>query len=122
MDLVAELEKKLHEGEIHRRKLHNTIQELRGNVRVNVRVRPFLRSDGIDPAQAKSILKCDSENSLIRTVGDKKLTFTFDKIFGQTHTQEHIFQVYFFILHTRPFYISDSLAIAGCFGVHPVCN
>ena len=42
---VADLERKLVENEKLRRKMHNTIQELRGNVRVHVRLRPFLPSD-----------------------------------------------------------------------------
>ena len=45
---IAALEEELRLSEITRRKLHNTIQELRGNVRVFARVRPFLPSDGID--------------------------------------------------------------------------
>ena len=47
--LVAEQEEKLLEADNERRKMHNTIQELRGNIRVYVRVRPFLSSDkGVD--------------------------------------------------------------------------
>ena len=34
------------EGEAQRRKMHNLIQELRGNVRVYARVRPYLPADG----------------------------------------------------------------------------
>ena len=34
------------DGEAQRRKMHNLIQELRGNVRVYARVRPFLPADG----------------------------------------------------------------------------
>ena len=41
----AQLTTKLFDNEMVRRKLHNTIQELRGNIRVFVRVRPILDSD-----------------------------------------------------------------------------
>ncbi|OJT12414.1 Kinesin-like protein klpA [Trametes pubescens] len=42
---IAELECETREGEMVRRKLHNMVQELKGNIRVFVRVRPVLRSD-----------------------------------------------------------------------------
>lgn len=46
---VAEQEEKLVEADNERRKMHNIIQELRGNIRVYIRVRPFLSSDkGVD--------------------------------------------------------------------------
>uniref|UniRef100_A0A7S2L2Q0 Spindle pole body-associated protein Vik1/Cik1 microtubule binding domain-containing protein n=1 Tax=Leptocylindrus danicus TaxID=163516 RepID=A0A7S2L2Q0_9STRA len=45
---ICSLEEKIREGEALRRRLHNTIQELRGNVRVYARVRPFLPIDGVD--------------------------------------------------------------------------
>lgn len=43
----------LFSSEMERRKLHNMIQELKGNIRVYVRVRPFLSSDA-DPAAARA--------------------------------------------------------------------
>lgn len=42
---IAELEHEAREGESVRRKLHNMVQELKGNIRVFCRVRPILRSD-----------------------------------------------------------------------------
>ncbi|KAH9921726.1 kinesin-domain-containing protein [Epithele typhae] len=42
---VEELEREAREGESVRRKLHNMVQELKGNIRVFCRVRPVLRSD-----------------------------------------------------------------------------
>lgn len=42
---MAELKKEILESEIVRRKLHNMVQELKGNIRVFCRVRPILPSD-----------------------------------------------------------------------------
>ncbi|TFY69301.1 hypothetical protein EVJ58_g500 [Rhodofomes roseus] len=42
---IAELEKETREAESVRRKLHNMVQELKGNIRVFCRVRPLLPSD-----------------------------------------------------------------------------
>ncbi|OQS05026.1 kinesin [Thraustotheca clavata] len=87
--LVAELERQVHEGNILRRQMHNTIQELRGNVRVHVRLRPFLPSDG-DYEKLKSTWQCDEEASTIVN-STKSMRFSFDKLFGQTHSQEQVF-------------------------------
>ena len=43
--IMNDLEKRASEGEMVRRRLHNTLQELRGNLRVIARVRPLLPSD-----------------------------------------------------------------------------
>ncbi len=45
---IARLKGLLMQSETARRKLHNRVQELRGNIRVFVRVRPFLASDGAE--------------------------------------------------------------------------
>ena len=42
---VADLDRKIRSEETIRRKLHNTIQELKGNIRVFCRVRPMLTSE-----------------------------------------------------------------------------
>ena len=43
LTLIETLKKKLLQCELKRKQLHNTLQELRGNIRVFVRCRPFLR-------------------------------------------------------------------------------
>ena len=40
-------EKRAHDGELIRRKLHNTIQELKGNIRVFCRVRPVSSAEQV---------------------------------------------------------------------------
>eukprot|EP00957_Ditylum_brightwellii_P198157 15098386-Ditylum_brightwellii.AAC.1 len=45
---IKVLEEEIRKGQAERRKLHNEVQELRGNVRVFARIRPFLPGDGVD--------------------------------------------------------------------------
>lgn len=92
-DQIAELEWQVAEGEVLRRKLHNTIQELRGNIRVHVRLRPFLRSDG-DEALAdapRPAIRCDTFAGTLATNVEKQHTFAFDKVYGQSASQEAVF-------------------------------
>lgn len=44
-ETIKELESKIREDEALRRKLHNTIQELKGNIRVFCRIRPLLSAE-----------------------------------------------------------------------------
>ncbi|KAG7393245.1 hypothetical protein PHYPSEUDO_011250 [Phytophthora pseudosyringae] len=92
--MIAELEMKIAEGEAIRRKLHNTIQELRGNIRVHVRLRPFLRSDGQEAMTENpvSAIMCDTFASTITTNVESPHTFAFDKIYGQSESQELLFK------------------------------
>ena len=48
---LAEMKSRAFQAEKSRRKLHNQIQELRGNIRVVVRVRPHLPSDNLAPSE-----------------------------------------------------------------------
>lgn len=95
VDQIAELEWRVGESELIRRKLHNTIQELRGNIRVHVRLRPFLRSDGEEAncdAPQPSI-RADAFSSTVLTNTEKPHRFSFDKIYGQSDSQESVFNV-----------------------------
>ena len=91
---IAELEAKVMENDVQRRKLHNLVQELRGNVRVFARVRPFLPSDEVDGAPESTILT-RHDNAGVKIVKkpqnpDDKLeehSFVFDKSFEQSASQ-----------------------------------
>jgi hypothetical protein len=90
---VAELEAKLRDAEETRRKLHNTVQELKGNIRVFCRVRPTTAEDGICLD-----LKPDGTSVNIATVsaGEKCAresahAFTFDKVFSAASSQADVF-------------------------------
>uniref|UniRef100_K3WUK1 Kinesin motor domain-containing protein n=1 Tax=Globisporangium ultimum (strain ATCC 200006 / CBS 805.95 / DAOM BR144) TaxID=431595 RepID=K3WUK1_GLOUD len=93
VDQIAELEWRIGESEQVRRKLHNTIQELRGNIRVHVRLRPFLRSDGLEASSEnpKPSIRADAFSSTIVTNTEKPHSFAFDKIYEQSDSQEHVF-------------------------------
>jgi len=97
---VAELEKAVLEGEVQRRKMHNFIQELRGNVRVYARVRPFLPSDQMDASAEHCISVSPHDDSLAIVKkdgtgpGGKALEshgFTFDRCFPPSAGQEAVF-------------------------------
>jgi hypothetical protein len=101
-EIISELERRIADGEIMRRKLHNTIQELRGNVRVHVRLRPFLRSDGeqtLSGEPPQPSMRCDTFGSTITTNADKSHTFAFDKIYGQSDSQDAVFEVRWLLLY-----------------------
>ncbi|KAI8901174.1 P-loop containing nucleoside triphosphate hydrolase protein [Globomyces pollinis-pini] len=100
---IEDLEEKLRNDEVIRKQLHNTIQELKGNIRVFCRVRPLLPSEQEDISQSlyQVTIPEGTENriDLIQTLenatGDKKLSktfdFNFDKVFEPKSTQEQVF-------------------------------
>ncbi|KAG6962851.1 hypothetical protein JG687_00006912 [Phytophthora cactorum] len=92
--LSAALEMKIADREAISRKLHNTVQELRGNVRIHVRLRLFLPSDGAElmPENPQSVMKFDTFAYMITTNVGSPHTFKFDKIYSQFDSQEFVFQ------------------------------
>jgi kinesin family protein C1 len=114
--IIAELKGSLQASEEKRRKLHNTLQELRGNIRVFVRCRPFLRGDeeekdlvSVDSFTAASAatvggsIKFNEDNmslSISNIPGTSVMTsgraattnnFTFDHVFKPTVNQQDVF-------------------------------
>lgn len=91
---LAEAEVKIVEGENLRKKLHNTILELKGNIRVFCRVRPSLPDDTTS-AEAKVISYPTTTESLGRGIDllrdGKKHSFTFDKVFVPETSQDEVF-------------------------------
>ncbi|KAG3063881.1 hypothetical protein PC121_g11981 [Phytophthora cactorum] len=85
---------KIADREAISRKLHNTVQELRGNVRIHVRLRLFLPSDGAElmPENPQSVMKFDTFAYMITTNVGSPHTFKFDKIYSQFDSQEFVFQ------------------------------
>lgn len=86
---IEQLEAEILKGEQIRREMHNTIQELRGNIRVYVRTRPFLPGD--DGSEISAIdLHPDGENLSIESKC-KKHDFKFDKVFPPSAGQDAVF-------------------------------
>ncbi|KAI5075513.1 hypothetical protein GOP47_0009589 [Adiantum capillus-veneris] len=94
---LSEAEQRLNEGEIIRRKLHNTIQELKGNIRVFCRVRPLI-VDEEDNELAHSVVQYPQAGELVGHGIDlvqaegQKYAFSFDKVFGPDVSQENVFE------------------------------
>ncbi|KAB5581963.1 hypothetical protein PHYPO_G00181660 [Pangasianodon hypophthalmus] len=100
-ELVARQQDELHFGEMERRKLHNTIQELKGNIRVFCRVRPLLsnREATIPHVQLpahdnKAITLAKIEESHVGRAAEtqKNYIFSFDRVFGPHSTQSEVFE------------------------------
>lgn len=89
---ISALEEEIRVGEGIRRKMHNIIQELRGNVRVFARVRPFLPSDGVNTETAVPSVAVHSDgSSLTISKADESHSFSFDKAFPPQISQEDVF-------------------------------
>ncbi|ESW21682.1 hypothetical protein PHAVU_005G090700 [Phaseolus vulgaris] len=99
--LVYELQRRLEDaeykvivGEKLRKELHNTILELKGNIRVFCRVRPLL-PDEVCSTEGKVISYPTSMEASGRgielTQSGQKHSFTFDKVFAPDALQEEVF-------------------------------
>ncbi|XP_057727229.1 kinesin-like protein KIN-14N [Arachis stenosperma] len=91
---LADAEYKVIEGEKLRKSLHNTILELKGNIRVFCRVRPLLPDEGCS-TEGKIISYPTSMEAAGRgielTQSGQKHSFTFDKVFAPDASQEEVF-------------------------------
>ncbi|KAJ5613361.1 kinesin-like protein klpA [Penicillium lagena] len=105
MDALAEtdaVKEKLRKEETMRRKLHNQVQELKGNIRVFCRVRPSLNgepdsditpmqfADQSDDAKEINVLGPEEKSSL-GTISRKNNTFSFDRVFGPSTQNGEVF-------------------------------
>lgn len=108
---VEEKEGRIREDETMRRKLHNTIQELKGNIRVFCRVRPLLGSEQIcgDDIPHISFPDVDGKTLVLDKLSDVSLNestlstrngrngtshyeFNFDQVFEPDSNQAEVFQ------------------------------
>lgn len=107
--LIVELEAKVQKGETLRRKLHNDVQELKGNIRVFCRIRPLLKSElscpearmedelghfvlgGRTSEEQEEIQMVQESESASGNALHKTFPFAFDKVFGPGATQDIVF-------------------------------
>ena len=98
---VAAMREKLVDDELLRRKLHNTIQDLKGNIRVFCRVRPPARGAPEAPQPPLYVLdaadarKLDVVETGTAATGRRQQTrhaFVYDHVFGPGATQEDVFE------------------------------
>jgi kinesin family member C1 len=104
--LIAELESKVREEESIRRRLHNTIQELKGNIRVFCRVRPPLGFEltettteqvmshlhfGSDEDEKIIELNQTGESASGNAIS-KNYPFSFDRVFAPKSNQSDVFE------------------------------
>ncbi|KAJ9616747.1 kinesin-like nuclear fusion protein [Cladophialophora chaetospira] len=102
--VASECEEKLRKEEMLRRKLHNQVQELKGNIRVFCRVRPvgedveetakisFPESE-FEEEELKDIeVKGPEETSSLGKVTTKTHQFSFDRVFNSSSSNGEIFE------------------------------
>lgn len=100
IEKADQCEQKLRKEESIRRRLHNQVQELKGNIRVFCRVRPTLSADEElarmkypDPEESTEIevRGMDEVSSLGKDV-TKTHPFTFDRVFDSYQTNDDVFR------------------------------
>lgn len=103
-ETITQLRDKLTLSERERRKLHNQLQELRGNIRVFVRCRPFLAGDGDEFALAAQgthqdavhgCLNCNQDGCTVLMTNASRGSgqmFSFDHVFNPDANQQDVFK------------------------------
>ncbi|KAJ8941346.1 hypothetical protein NQ318_004790 [Aromia moschata] len=101
-DHVSNLKKDVYSSEILRRRLHNTVQDLKGNIRVFCRVRPPISAEEEERLQClinyideKSFEIRKSRESVSAISGkpnDLKAEFALDRVFDPNSTQNEVFE------------------------------
>ncbi|UZJ54829.1 hypothetical protein CBS101457_004149 [Exobasidium rhododendri] len=104
LDHNRQLETHLREAETLRRKVHNELQELRGNIRVFVRVRPGIAIDAVNGTTAMASIRYPNGREATQievlatgenatgSVTMRTHQFTFDRIFTPASTQSDVFE------------------------------
>ncbi|ETW07976.1 hypothetical protein H310_02363 [Aphanomyces invadans] len=90
---MAALQAKCAELMAERRHLHNTVQELRGNIRVFCRLRPLGTTMKATNGALASAIRVESETRVVvaQESAPSVATFDVDRVFDQHHTQHDVF-------------------------------
>ncbi|KAF2803616.1 kinesin-domain-containing protein [Mytilinidion resinicola] len=102
IESAAQANEKLRVEETLRRKLHNQVQELKGNIRVFCRVRPTFASSETEPANI-AYPDCETDSKEVAVRGPEQRTalgnvttsnnsFSFDRVFGPTSQNAEVFE------------------------------
>ncbi|KAM9046897.1 kinesin-like protein KIFC3 isoform 1-T1 [Megaptera novaeangliae] len=76
-----------------RKKCHNELVRLKGNIRVIARVRPVTREDGEGPEATNAVTFDPDDDSIIHLLHrGKPVTFELDKVFSPKASQQDVFQ------------------------------
>ncbi|ODQ79891.1 hypothetical protein BABINDRAFT_171469 [Babjeviella inositovora NRRL Y-12698] len=100
---TARIHERLTAEETNRRRLHNRLQELKGNIRVFCRARPLLSQDtsevsdmafpdDFDDCNQEIILRDAPQSVLGATAAARELSFRFDQVFDPLTTNAEIFE------------------------------
>lgn len=102
IDAAALANEKLRAEETLRRKLHNQVQELKGNIRVFCRVRPALTSTETEPAKIEFpdtdtdskevVIQGPEQRSALGNVTTAINPFSFDRVFGPQSQNAEVFE------------------------------
>lgn len=76
-----------------RKKCHNELVRLKGNIRVIARVRPITKEDGEGPEATNAVTFDPEDDSILHLLHRGKLvSFELDKVFSPTASQQDVFQ------------------------------
>lgn len=105
---VKEIQEELRAAETIRRKLHNQVQELKGNIRVFARVRPalgheltveeglaeieFAQKGQLTSSGQQQLTIAKSRDSAIGSTRKETVPFSFDKVFQPNDGQHEVFE------------------------------
>lgn len=102
VDTAASANDKLRAEETLRRKLHNQVQELKGNIRVFCRVRPALEEDVDERAKiafpdsetdSKEVaIQGPEQKSALGNITTSNNSFSFDRVFAQSAQNGEVFE------------------------------
>lgn len=99
-DKNKELVKKYKKEMALRKKLHNELVDLKGNIRVYCRVRPVIKEDG-GGRNSENVISFDEDDDALLNVFSRGSTkpFEMDKVFRPESSQQQVSQTASWIRH-----------------------